>query len=88
MERNLCSWMIVGIDICRFNTHSCAKAFYAIIMWIQNDRKHIMQFAPENYWTGDRESLDSGLPSKYNIDAILSSNKPGGALSTLNFIKR
>lgn len=29
-----------------------------------------MQFAPENYWTGDRESMDSGLPSKYNIDAI------------------
>lgn len=32
--------------------------------------EHIVQFAPENYWTGDRESLESGNPSKLNIDAI------------------
>jgi CRP-like cAMP-binding protein len=29
-----------------------------------------MQFAPENYWTGDGESMNSGLPSKYDIDAL------------------
>ena len=29
-----------------------------------------MQFAPENYWISDRESMTSGMPSKYNIDAI------------------
>jgi CRP-like cAMP-binding protein len=33
-------------------------------------QEHIMQFAPENYWTSDRESMASGMPSKYNIDAI------------------
>jgi CRP-like cAMP-binding protein len=32
--------------------------------------EHIMNFAIENYWTGDRESLTTGLPSKYNIDVI------------------
>ena len=29
-----------------------------------------MQFVPENNWTSDRESMASGMPSKYNIDAI------------------
>jgi len=32
--------------------------------------EHILQFCPENYWTGDRESLLSGEPSRCNIDAI------------------
>lgn len=29
-----------------------------------------MNFSPENYWTGDRESLMTENPSKFNIDAI------------------
>ena len=32
--------------------------------------EHILQFSPEKYWTGDRESLLSGAPSHSNIDAI------------------
>jgi CRP-like cAMP-binding protein len=36
----------------------------------QNGREHIMNFSPENYWTGDRESLANGTPSRFNIDAI------------------
>jgi len=32
--------------------------------------EHILNFSPENYWTGDRESLLTGLPSKFNIEAI------------------
>lgn len=32
--------------------------------------EHILKFAIENWWTGDRESLVSGMPSKFNIDAI------------------
>jgi CRP-like cAMP-binding protein len=32
--------------------------------------EHIVYFSIENYWTGDRESLLSGLPAKSNIDAI------------------
>jgi CRP-like cAMP-binding protein len=33
-------------------------------------KEHIMNFSPEDYWTGDRESLLNGTPSKFNIDAI------------------
>jgi CRP-like cAMP-binding protein len=32
--------------------------------------EHVIAFAMENWWTGDRESLLSGRPSRYNIDAI------------------
>ena len=32
--------------------------------------EHIIYFAVENWWTGDQESLASGQPSHYNIDAI------------------
>lgn len=36
----------------------------------ENGTEHIINFAPENYWTGDRESLINGTPSRLNIDAI------------------
>jgi CRP-like cAMP-binding protein len=32
--------------------------------------EHVISFATENWWTGDRESLMSGKPSRFNIDAI------------------
>jgi CRP-like cAMP-binding protein len=32
--------------------------------------EHIINFAIENWWTGDRESLTSGEPSIFNIDAL------------------
>ena len=32
--------------------------------------EHVISFAMENWWTGDRESLMSGKPSRFNIDAI------------------
>lgn len=37
-----------------------------------NDKgaEHIMGFSIENWWVGDRESLSSGNPSRYNIDAL------------------
>lgn len=31
---------------------------------------HIIGFAIENWWTGDRESLTTGEPSRFNIDAV------------------
>ncbi len=33
-------------------------------------QEHILQFAIENWWTGDRESIISGQPSKYNVEAL------------------
>ena len=56
-------------DVCRFNAFVC-KGFLRYYYVDKKAQEHIMQFAPENYWTGDRESMDSGLPSKYNVDAI------------------
>jgi len=32
--------------------------------------EHIISFAVENWWAGDQESLASGQPSRYNIEAI------------------
>ncbi|UFH53962.1 Crp/Fnr family transcriptional regulator [Spirosoma sp. KNUC1025] len=32
--------------------------------------EHVISFAVENWWIGDRESLLSGQPSRFNIDAI------------------
>jgi CRP-like cAMP-binding protein len=32
--------------------------------------EHILRFAVENWWISDYESYHSGLPSKYNIDAL------------------
>lgn len=35
-----------------------------------NGKEHIINLAPENYWTGDRDSLTYQTPSSFNIDAI------------------
>ncbi|UOQ54886.1 Crp/Fnr family transcriptional regulator [Hymenobacter cellulosivorans] len=32
--------------------------------------EHILTFAVENWWIGDLQSLASGLPARFNIDAI------------------
>ncbi|OUJ72287.1 Crp/Fnr family transcriptional regulator [Hymenobacter crusticola] len=32
--------------------------------------EHIISFAVENWWTGDQESLTSGQPSRYTIEAV------------------
>lgn len=41
------------------------------LYWISNDgQEHIMRFAIENWWISDYNSYQSGLPSKYNIDAL------------------
>jgi len=36
----------------------------------EKDQEHIIAFAVENWWIGDRESLLSRQPSRFNIDAI------------------
>lgn len=56
-------------DVCRFNAF-VLKGFLRMYFLDDKGHEHIIQFAPENYWTGDRESMDSGLPSKYTIDGI------------------
>jgi CRP-like cAMP-binding protein len=56
-------------DVCRFSAFVC-KGLLRYYYVDKKGQEHIMQFAPENYWISDRESMASGMPSKYNIDAI------------------
>ena len=56
-------------DVWRYNafiTSGCLRTYSV------NDKlqEYILNFAIENYWIGDRESLLNGTPSRYNIDAI------------------
>ena len=62
-------YLLQAGDVWRFNAFVC-KGFLRNYYVDDNGQDHIMQFAPENHWTGDRESMDSGLPSKYNVDAL------------------
>ena len=62
-------YLLQAGDVCRFNAFVCQgilRNYYVD----EGGKEHIIHFAPENYWTGDMESLNSGLPSKYNIDAL------------------
>jgi CRP-like cAMP-binding protein len=56
-------------DVWKFNAFIC-KGFLRTYFVDNKGGEHIMNFSPENYWTGDRESLTTGLPSKYNIDVL------------------
>jgi CRP-like cAMP-binding protein len=56
-------------DVCHFSAFVC-KGLLRYYYVDNKGQEYIMQFAPENYWTSDRESMASDMPSKYNIDAI------------------
>jgi CRP-like cAMP-binding protein len=56
-------------DVWRYNAF-VAKGLLKTFSIDSKGQEHIMNFAPENYWTGDRESLTDETPSRFNIDAI------------------
>ena len=56
-------------DVCHLSAFVC-KGLLRYYYVDKKGQEYIMQFVPENYWTSDRESMASGMPSKYNIDAI------------------
>lgn len=62
-------YLLQAGSVFRFHAFVC-KGFLRNYYVDEKGQEHIMQFAPENYWIGDRASMDSGLPSKYDIDAI------------------
>jgi CRP-like cAMP-binding protein len=62
-------YLLQAGNVFRFHAFVC-KGFLRYYYVDDNGQEHIMQFAPENHWIGDRASMDSGLPSKYDIDAI------------------
>jgi CRP-like cAMP-binding protein len=56
-------------DVWRFHAFVCS-GFVRTFSVDNKGTEHIMNFSPENYWTGDRESLTNETPSTFNIDAI------------------
>lgn len=56
-------------DVWRWNAFVC-KGCLRTYHVDDKGLEHIVYFSIENYWTGDRESLLSGMPAKSNIDAI------------------
>lgn len=56
-------------DVCKFNafvTGGCLRNYTVDA----KGNEHIVYFAVENWWTGDRESMSTGNPSRFNIDAL------------------
>ena len=62
-------YLLQAGDISHYHAFVC-QGFLRNYYVDKKGQEHIMQFAPENYWTGDFESMSQGLPSKYNIDAL------------------
>jgi len=56
-------------EIWRYNAF-VASGFLRAFSVDDKGQEHILNFAPENHWTGDRESLVNHTPSHLNIDAI------------------
>lgn len=56
-------------DVWKYNafvTNGCLRTYSVD----EKGNEHIMAFAIENWWTGDRESLLTGEPSRFNVDAV------------------
>ncbi|MXN93050.1 cyclic nucleotide-binding domain-containing protein [Flavobacterium sp. Sd200] len=52
-----------------YNAFVCSgllRSFYTDV----NGTEFTLSFAPENYWAGDRQSILSGKPTPYSVDAI------------------
>jgi len=56
-------------EVCKYNVFVCS-GFLKTFSVDDKGQEYIMNFSPENYWAGDRESLANSTPSGFNIDAI------------------
>lgn len=56
-------------DVWKYNAFVC-KGCLRSYRLDENGFEHVLSFSKENWWAGDRESLQSGKPSLYNIDAL------------------
>lgn len=56
-------------EISRHNTF-VVKGLLRLFRIDEKGNEHIMRFAPENWWISDRESYNTGEPSKFMIDAL------------------
>ena len=53
-------------------THAAFVAIGCLRSYVIDDKgkEHVVMFAPENWWYADIDSLGSGTPSQYFVDAI------------------
>ena len=56
-------------EICRFTGFVVKGAMRQYFVDAKGN-EHILRFAIENWWVGDRESFSHQTPSKYNVDAL------------------
>lgn len=68
-------------DVSRYETF-VDKGLLRTYFLDNNGTEHIIQFSPENWWTNDLVSFNTGKPSKLSIDALEDSelfqlDKPG-----------
>lgn len=56
-------------DVAKYGAFVC-KGFLRLYSIDPKGGEHIIQFASENWWIGDRESIINKTPSMFNIDAI------------------
>jgi CRP/FNR family transcriptional regulator, anaerobic regulatory protein len=49
-----------------FVSKGCLRSYVTDV----NNKSHILEFAPENWWLGDPLSLFQQIPSSFNIDAV------------------
>lgn len=56
-------------DVCRYNCF-IEKGLMRTYSVDDKGTEHIIRFAAENWWISDRESLETGNPSRFCIDAI------------------
>jgi len=56
-------------DVSRYNCF-VAKGCLRLYQVSKDGSEHIMKFAVEDWWMSDYESYHSGLPSRFNIDAL------------------
>jgi CRP-like cAMP-binding protein len=56
-------------DVSRYNAF-VVKGCLRLYQVGKDGTEHIMRFAIEDWWISDYESYNSGLPSRFNIDAL------------------
>lgn len=55
-------------DVWKYDAFVC-KGLMRTYRVDEKGQEHILQFCPENWWTGDRQSYVTGEPARYNIEA-------------------
>lgn len=55
-------------DVWKYDAFVC-KGLMRTYKVDEKGQEHVLQFCPENWWTGDRKSYVTGEPAQYNIEA-------------------